>query len=301
MPDYQAVSSGHEISKKIADLLEDIDHIQYNGNNRARRVRNVNDYIQGRNDMPLEPLLDWAAKADSGAYAGRVAAVRQMLQAFQRQKSLLGRPYQMPHSLKSTYKCCLPERSDRAKVIDQETFDRAAQSGFPYGFFRHSFFDGVDLYCIPDGEDCSCSTFQNCSFVASRVHGAMFLHSCLYGCEFHSCDIQDTTFLGTTFANTHFKDCTLRKDSFLAAHLKSCLTVDCIMEEIDFSHAALDGCTYGRIQAGDIRNLASAKITQGGATAEECAENRAAVFRAFGVRDQERPPAARKRPSAPER
>ena len=86
MPDYQAVSSGHEISKKIADLLEDIDHIQYNGNNRARRVRNVNDYIQGRNDMPLEPLLDWAAKADSGAYAGRVAAVRQMLQAFQRQK-----------------------------------------------------------------------------------------------------------------------------------------------------------------------------------------------------------------------
>ena len=47
MPDYQAVLSSHEISKNIADLLEDIDPIQYNGSNRARRVRNVNDYIQG--------------------------------------------------------------------------------------------------------------------------------------------------------------------------------------------------------------------------------------------------------------
>ncbi len=44
MPDYQAVLSSHEISKNIADLLEDIDPIQYNGSNRARRVRNVNDY-----------------------------------------------------------------------------------------------------------------------------------------------------------------------------------------------------------------------------------------------------------------
>ena len=36
MPDYQAVLSSHEISKNIADLLEDIDPIQYNGSNRAR-------------------------------------------------------------------------------------------------------------------------------------------------------------------------------------------------------------------------------------------------------------------------
>ena len=59
MPDYQAVLSSHEISKNIADLLEDIDPIQYNGSNRARRVRNVNDYIQGRNDMPLEPPVSY--------------------------------------------------------------------------------------------------------------------------------------------------------------------------------------------------------------------------------------------------
>ena len=53
MPDYQAISSGYEVSKKIADLLENIDPIQYNGNNRARRVRSVNDYLQGRNDMQI--------------------------------------------------------------------------------------------------------------------------------------------------------------------------------------------------------------------------------------------------------
>ena len=69
MMEYQAVPSGYEISKKVADLLEDIDPIQYNGSNRTRRVRNVNGYLQGRNDMPLEPLLDWAAQADGGAYA----------------------------------------------------------------------------------------------------------------------------------------------------------------------------------------------------------------------------------------
>ena len=33
MRDYQAVLSSHEISKKITDLLEDIDPIQYNGSN----------------------------------------------------------------------------------------------------------------------------------------------------------------------------------------------------------------------------------------------------------------------------
>ena len=83
MMEYQAVPSGYEISKKVAELLEDIDPIKYNGNNRARRVRNVNDYLQGRNDMPLEPLLDWAAQVDGGAYAGRVTEIRQMIRRCQ--------------------------------------------------------------------------------------------------------------------------------------------------------------------------------------------------------------------------
>lgn len=57
MPDYQAVLSSHEISKNIADLLEDIDPIQYNGSNRARRVRNVNDYIQNPVALKSELLM----------------------------------------------------------------------------------------------------------------------------------------------------------------------------------------------------------------------------------------------------
>ena len=31
MPNYQAAPSGHAISRKIADLLENIDPIQYSG------------------------------------------------------------------------------------------------------------------------------------------------------------------------------------------------------------------------------------------------------------------------------
>ena len=65
MPNYQAAPSGHAISRRIADLLEDIDPIQYSGSSRARRVRNINDHIQGRNDMPLGPCwtgrLKWMA------------------------------------------------------------------------------------------------------------------------------------------------------------------------------------------------------------------------------------------------
>ena len=103
MPNYQAVSSGHEISKRVADLLEEIDPIQYNGSNRTRRVRNVNDYIQGRNDMPLEPLLDWAAQTGGGTHAEQVATIRQMIQAFHKQKSRMDQPYQLPHTLQCSY------------------------------------------------------------------------------------------------------------------------------------------------------------------------------------------------------
>lgn len=103
MPNYQAVSSGYEISKRIADLLEDIDPVQYNGNNRARWVRNVNDYLQGRNDMPLEPLLDWAAQVDGGTYVDRVTEIRQMIQTLQAQRSLLDQPYPLPYTLERPY------------------------------------------------------------------------------------------------------------------------------------------------------------------------------------------------------
>ena len=58
MSDYKAVQSSLEISRWIFDCLEDIDPIQYNGRNRPRMIRNINDCLQGRNDMPLEELME---------------------------------------------------------------------------------------------------------------------------------------------------------------------------------------------------------------------------------------------------
>ena len=164
MPDYQAGLSGHEISKKIADLLEDIDSIQYNGSNRARRVRNVNDYIQGRNDMPLEPLLDWAAKADGGAYAGKVAVLRQSIRDFQAQKALLAVPYTRTSHKQFEYKTIELEMDRPLKVINQQIYDRAAKAGFPRNFFQESYFDHVTLYCMPDNANCNFSHFSDCTF-----------------------------------------------------------------------------------------------------------------------------------------
>ena len=93
MPDYQAVLSGHEISRKIVDLLEVVYPIQYNGHRRARYLRNINDHIQGRNDLPLEPMLEWTARVENGAYVEKVEALRQSIQAFQTQKALLTQAY----------------------------------------------------------------------------------------------------------------------------------------------------------------------------------------------------------------
>lgn len=300
MMEYRAVPSGYEISKKVADLLEDIDPIQYNGSNRARRVRNVNDYLQGRNDMPLEPLLDWAAQADGSAYAGRVTEIRQMIQTLQAQRTLMDQPYPLLCTLESPYQKYTDDPLNPTKIIDQSLFDRTAKVGFPHAFFRCSHFDGVNIYCMPDGADCAYSTFHNCNFTACRIRRAMFPQVTIQDCYFYSCELQEVIFHEASISNTHFTDSALRSVTFQEARLKSCLTVDCTMEGIDFFHAKLDGCTYGRIRAADIMNLPYAKITQGGATEEECARNRAAIFKALGVKDPERSP-KRRRPPEPER
>lgn len=300
MMEYRAVPSGYEISKKVADLLEDIDPIQYNGNNRVRRVRNVNDYLQGRNDMPLEPLLDWAAQVDGGAYAGRVTEIRQMIQTLQAQRTLMDQPYPLPYTLESPYQKYTDDPLNPTKIIDQSLFDRTAKVGFPRDFFRCSHFDGVNIYCMPDGADCAYSTFHNCNFTVCRIRRTMLPQVTMQGCYFYSCELQEVIFHEASISNTHFTDSTLRSVTFQEARLKSCLTVDCTMEGIDFFHARLDGCTYGRIRAADIMNLPYAKVTQGGATEEECARNRAAIFRALGVKDPLRPP-MQKGPPLPER
>jgi len=47
-----------------------------------------------------------------------------------------------------------------------------------------------------------------------------------------------------------------------------------------------DGCFFGRVTASEISGLQSARITQGGATEEECRQNKALIFQALGVKQE---------------
>ena len=300
MMEYQAVPSGYEISKKVADLLEDIDPIQYNGSNRARRVRNVNDYLQGRNDMPLKLLLEWAAKSDRSVYGDRVAAIFQSIQAFQVQKALLTQKYDKPPSVQQvTYETFDANPRHPLKVIDQKQYDWAAQAGFPTDFFQDSYFDQVTFYCMPDGTSCTDSIFQSCKFNVCRIAQVNFWDCSMYGCEFHSCLIQHTVFPNSFLSYTQFRDCGLQSPALLGTHLRGCNMVDCNAVWLDFMDASLDGCSFGRIRQGNnsiVLHLNTAHITQGGATEEECARNRAAIFKALGIKDPERSPKRRHTP-----
>lgn len=66
--------------------------------------------------------------------------------------------------------------------------------------------------------------------------------------------------------------------------MKRCNTIDCTIYGANYSGTTLDGCAFGRVTAGAIRNLDRATITQGGATEEVCRQNRAAIFDALGVK-----------------
>lgn len=57
-----------------------------------------------------------------------------------------------------------------------------------------------------------------------------------------------------------------------------------LMDGINYSGATLNGCSFGRVTAGTIHDLDRAVITQGGATEEECRQNREAIYRALGVK-----------------
>nr|WP_326185140.1 pentapeptide repeat-containing protein [uncultured Oscillibacter sp.] len=284
MPDYKRVNSSLEISKKIADCLEDIDPIQYNGQNRARRIRNVNDHIQGRNDMPLDELLDWAAKAQGGSYTARVLTIRRSIQDFREQKALLETPYAKSGSGRQyKYKTMDLDLARPLKVIDQPIYDRAAKAGFPPDFFRESYFDQVTFYCLPDHADCNFSRFYNCTFAVCRIQDARFDGISLFSSEFHSCVIDHTTFFHATLADTHFHDCNMAWVSFQRAKLARCNFLDCAMDSVNFMDAILDGCGAGRCQIKNIRCLDQATVTMGGATGGEIRANRAAIFRAMGV------------------
>nr|WP_326185954.1 pentapeptide repeat-containing protein [uncultured Oscillibacter sp.] len=286
MSEYKIVKSGLEISRQIADCLEDIDPIQYNGQNRARRLRNVNSFLQGRNDMPLNELLDWTEQAQGGAYAAGIQAIRQDIQQFQEQKALLETPHTRRSRRAYSYRIWDMDPENPLKIIDQALYDQAAQEGFPSGFFRDSYFDHVTVYCLPDSAVCDGSRFQSCTFAVCRLVGTDFRNATLDDCEFHTCKMQDIFFTGAVISHTHFRDCSMHNIRFLHSRMKSCNTIDCTVGRLNFAGSRLDGCSYDRIHSTprtNIRNLHTAEITMGGATAEECRENRTAIFRALRV------------------
>ena len=302
MNDYQAVPSGLDISRRLFDCLEDIDPIQYNGQNRARMIRSINGHLQGRNDMPLEELLDWAAKARDGGYAARVQAIRQSIRDFRAQQALLETPYSKRSGGKQYhYKTMDLDPVRPLKVIDQQTYDRAAKAGFPPDFFRESYFDQVTLYCLPDHADCNFSRFNSCTFAVCRIHDARFDGTSLFRSEFHSCVIDHTTFFHAALADTHFHDCDMAWISFQQARLARCNFLDCAMDSVNFLASTLDGCGAGRCQVRNIRCLDQAAITQGGATDKEVRANRASFFRAMGVQEPEKKPPRRRRVHGQER
>ena len=283
MEQYKAVRSSLDISKRIAFYLEMSDIRNPRFGDRASVVRITNDILQGRSTTSVEDLLSDLEQQAGSYYADEIAVVRQDVQDFLRQKELLSTAYGRSGSASYSFKHYRGCDGRTRKVIDQKLFDRAASDGFPPGFFRESYFDQVTIYCLPDHTDSFRSVFQNCAFAVCRIVGAAFDGASIYSSEIHSSLLQYVTFFQATFSHTHFHDSSLSHVSFQKARLKSCNMIDCALDSINYLDTTLDGCSFGRVTPADIRNLESATITQGGATAEECRENRAAIFRALGM------------------
>lgn len=287
MNDYKPVRSSLDISKSIAFYLEMSDPAAFQRGDRAGSIRAANDILQGRSKQTVGELLEELERKCGAHYAAEIAAIRQAIQDFLDQKELLSHVYNKSscsgtYHFKSYQNC----NGRPLKIVDQKLFDKAAEQGFPPNFFRETYFDQVTLYCLPEYADFYGSTFQNCVFAVCRINAASFIGARIYSSEFHSCALDHADFFGATLANTHFHDCSLIHITFQTAFLKSCNTIDCTLDHINYLTAKLDGCSFGRVTASDIRNLTSATITQGGATAEECCRNRENIFQALGVEQE---------------
>lgn len=302
---FQAVQSSSELSMRIADLLELAAPMDFHGANRAKTIRECNDVLQGRTDMSIDMLGDVLEQKCGADYAGHVVELKQAMQAFFHQKLL--RTYRYTSTGNQTYDYQLwdfnPGRP--LKIIDQKIFDHAVEHGFPPDFFTESYFDGVTIYCMPDGADCSFSNFNSCRFSVCGIRGAVFDNADLYDTDFRSALLQMVNFTGASIAHCHFRDSDLASVSFQDSRLKSCLMLDCTMNRVDFLEATLDGSSFGRINAKQILNLNLASITQGGASEEEVRRLRASIFRELGVPMfpvKQRPPRdRRKKAPVPER
>ena len=270
MENYKAVRSGLDISRSVADYWEQTAPNTTN-EQRTKRIRAVNDILQGRSSHTVENLFDMLGDD------AQAAALRRDIRDFLAQKELLDHPY--------SNKGCMEYQPagagrDRRRV-DQALYDQAVQEGFPLDFFRESYFDRVTFYCLPERADCNFSHFYNCSFQVCRISGVTFDGTNLDSCVFHTAKLDHVTFFTANLTHTHFRDSALQWVSFQNARLKSCNTIDCGLQNVGFLNAPLDGCTYGRVTAEHTRCLHTARITQGGATEQECAENRTSILQAL--------------------
>lgn len=280
MTDYKAVFSGLELSRRIADCLEASAPRGYTPDERPRAICGLNDILQGRSSRPVDELLAELDKCGDTRLPAILADVR----AFLRQKELLTVPYgKRPSRKRFTFKWMNGAEGRRLKIINQELYDRAAREGFPANFFREASFDHVTFFCLPDKVDFCGSELHGCKFAVCRIDGISFGYSRIYDTEFYSSVLIHVDMYEATFAHTRFHDCELSHLMVQNATLKSCHTADCTMDEVDYAGSTLDGCTFSRITAGTVC-LDWTTITQGGATEEECRQNRKAVYRALGVK-----------------
>jgi len=250
------------------------DHEKYGDDTKV--VCALNDTLQGRSGRTVEDLLAEVDAVCGGwkDYDEDRAMLRQRVQDFQHQKSLLSQKYAKISDAQYSYKM-----HNGRKVIDQPLYDQAAKDGFPAGFFRDSFFHRVTLYCLPDGQYCANSVFDICTFAVCRINGYVdFSHCSFCGGEFHSCELDDVSFREATIAHTRFHDSTLKDVSFQMARMESCGMTDCTLEHLDFLGATLNDCSFTRTTAHDIRYLRTAAITRRGATLEEVWHSREAVL-----------------------
>ena len=280
---YKPVRSSRDISKYIADYLEMCAPLEYPPMDRAAIVGTVNDILQGRTERSVEDLLTELQEKGGNYGAGKIAAICRDIQAYQEQKAMLAQPYTKTSDKAYKYRTMDLNPEQPLKMINQQTYDRAAKAGFPPDFFRESYFYNVIFYCLPDRADFNFSRFEGCTFAVCRIKGAQFDGASIISSEFHDCTVDHTTFFHTSLAYTHFYDCNFQWVSFQLARLRRCNTTDCQMDNVSFLGATLDGCSYGRVTPVNIRHLDTATITQSGSTAEECKHNRASVFKALGV------------------
>lgn len=279
MIEYKPVPSGLELSCRIKQCLEDAAPREYQFGEGICAIRAINDILQGRSTRSADELLTELEKCGD-----HIVPLLQPVRNFLRQKELLMVPYvKRTNQRPFKFQYCSVSEGRKLKVIDQTLYDRAAREGFPTRFFSESYFDHVTFYCLPDCVNFCCSELHGCKFAVCRIKGVTFGYSRIYDTEFYSSILSHGDMYEATLAHTHFHDCELSHMMVQNARLKNCRTTDCTMDHVDYSGSTLDGCTFDRITAGAIC-LDWTTITQGGATAEECRQNREAIYRALGVK-----------------